>query len=67
MNLSHQPSKSKNGLSKKEAASKYNVALNTISTWLKNKEKIINAVTKEKKTFLGCKEATIYYKLFQLN
>lgn len=37
-----------NGLSKKEAASKYNVALNTISTWLKNKEKIINAVTKGK-------------------
>ena len=31
-----------NGLSKKEAASKYKVALNTISTWLKNKEKIIN-------------------------
>ena len=38
-----------NGLSKKEAASKYNVALNTISTWLNNKEKIINAVTKGKK------------------
>lgn len=37
-----------NGLSKKEAASKYNVALNTISTWLKNKEKIINAITKGK-------------------
>lgn len=36
-----------NGLSKKEAASKYNVALNTISTWLKNK-KIINAITKGK-------------------
>ena len=33
-----------NGLSKKETASKYNVALNRISTWLKNKEKIINAV-----------------------
>ncbi|PFX21915.1 Tigger transposable element-derived protein 4 [Stylophora pistillata] len=29
-------------------ASNYNVALNTISTWLKNKEKIINAVTKGK-------------------
>ena len=37
-----------NGLSKKEAASKYNVALNTISTWLKNKEKIINAITQGK-------------------
>ena len=37
-----------NGLSKKEAASKYKVALNTISTWLKNKEKIINAITKGK-------------------
>ena len=37
-----------NGLSKKGAASKY-VALNTISTWLNNKEKIINAVTKGKK------------------
>lgn len=38
-----------NGLSKKGAASKYNVALNTIFTWLNNKEKIINAVTKGKK------------------
>lgn len=38
-----------NGLSKKEAASRYNVALNTISTQLNNKEKIINAVTKGKK------------------
>ena len=37
-----------NGLFKKEVASKCNVALNTISTWLKNKEKIINAVTKGK-------------------
>ena len=32
----------------KEAVSKYNVALNTISTWLKNKEKIISALTKGK-------------------
>ena len=39
-----------NSLSKKEAASKYNEALNTTSTWLNNKEKIINAVTKGKKT-----------------
>ena len=27
-----------NGLSKKEAASKFNVALNTVSTWLNNRE-----------------------------
>lgn len=36
-----------NGLSKKEAASKYDVPLSTISMWFKNK-KIINAVTKGK-------------------
>ena len=39
--------KIENSLSKNEAASKYNVSLNIISTWLKN-EKIISTVTKGK-------------------
>ena len=52
-----------NGLSKKEAASKYKVALNTVSTWLKNKEKIINAITKEKNPKTKNKKGGSYDKL----
>ena len=36
------------GLSKKEVARKHDVPLSTLSTWFKNKEKIINAVTQGK-------------------
>ena len=54
-----------NGLSKNEAASKYNVALNTISTWLKNKEKIINAVMKGKNPKTNNLKGGSYDKLDQ--
>lgn len=54
-----------NGFSKKEAASKYNVTLDTISTWLKNKEKIINAVTKGKNPKMKNLNGGSYDKLDQ--
>ena len=43
------------GLSKKEVARKHDVPLSTLSTWFKNKEKIINAVTQGK----GCKTKNV--------